>query len=168
MADRWGNLVSYTTTIEQLFGSGIMVPEYGILLNNELTDFDAVPGGPNEVRPFKRPMSSMTPTIVFRNGKPVMTVGSPGGPTIIASVFQVIFNKLEYGMPLKAAIEEPRIYSNLYPDIRWEEGVPERGPQPAAKTRPPVGKRARQHRKRAEHLDRSPVRPLHRRGGFDP
>ncbi|MEW9032312.1 MAG: gamma-glutamyltransferase [Planifilum fimeticola] len=126
VADRWGNLVSYTTTIEQLFGSGIMVPEYGILLNNELTDFDAVPGGPNEVRPFKRPMSSMTPTIVFRNGKPVMTVGSPGGPTIIASVFQVIFNKLEYGMPLKAAIEEPRIYSNRYPDIRWEVGVPER------------------------------------------
>lgn len=126
VADRWGNLVSYTTTIEQLFGSGIMVPEYGILLNNELTDFDAVPGGPNEVRPFKRPMSSMTPTIVFRNGKPVMTVGSPGGPTIIASVFQVIFNKLEYGMPLKSAIEEPRIYSNRYPDIRWEEGVPEK------------------------------------------
>ncbi|SFG12233.1 gamma-glutamyltransferase 1 . Threonine peptidase. MEROPS family T03 [Planifilum fulgidum] len=125
VADRWGNLVSYTTTIEQLFGSGIMVPEYGILLNNELTDFDAVPGGPNEVRPFKRPMSSMTPTIVFRDGKPVLTVGSPGGATIIASVFQVILHKLEYGMPLKAAIEEPRIYSNRYPDIRWEEGVPE-------------------------------------------
>src|SRR5699024_9623453 len=60
VADRWGNLVSYTTTIEQLFGSVIMVPEYGIMLNNELTDFDAIPGGANEVQPNKRPLSSMT------------------------------------------------------------------------------------------------------------
>src|SRR5690606_2977248 len=87
--DKWGNIVSFTTTIEQLFGTGIMVPGYGIMLNNELTDFDAVPGGPNEVEPNKRPMSSMTPTIVFKDDKPFMTVGSPGGATIIASVAQV-------------------------------------------------------------------------------
>nr|WP_309868015.1 gamma-glutamyltransferase [Desmospora profundinema] len=125
VADRWGNLVSYTTTIEQLFGTGIMVPGTGILLNNELTDFDARPGGPNEVQPGKRPMSSMTPTIVFQGGNPVMTVGSPGGPTIIASVAQTILNVLEYDMALKDAIEEPRIYTNAYPNIRWEPGIPD-------------------------------------------
>ncbi|WP_054951321.1 gamma-glutamyltransferase [Numidum massiliense] len=133
VADRWGNLVVYTTTIEQLFGTGIMVPEYGIILNNELTDFDARPGGPNEVQPYKRPMSSMTPTIVFANGQgrdakhkqPLMTVGSPGGATIIASVLQVTLHVLDFDMGLKDAIEEQRIYSNNYPQIRWEEGIPD-------------------------------------------
>lgn len=125
VADRWGNLVSYTSTIEQLFGTGIMAPGTGIMLNNELTDFSARPGGPNEVQPGKRPMSSMTPTIVFKDGKPVMTVGSPGGPTIIASVAQTILNVLEYDQSLKEAIEEPRIYTNAYPTIRWETGIPD-------------------------------------------
>ncbi|MBP2078656.1 gamma-glutamyltransferase [Oceanobacillus polygoni] len=123
VADQWGNLVSNTTTIEQLFGSGIMVPEYGIVLNNELTDFDAVPGGANEVQPNKRPLSSMTPTIVLKDGEPFMTVGSPGGATIITSVTQTIANVIGYGMSIKDAIEEPRIYSNSYPTIRWEYGI---------------------------------------------
>src|SRR5699024_2219780 len=125
VADKWGNLVSYTTTIEQLFGSGIMVPDYGIMLNNELTDFDAVPGGANEVQPNKRPLSSMTPTIVLKDNKPFMTVGSPGGTTIITSVMQTIVNTIGYEMNLKDAIEEPRIYSNTYPTIRWEHGIPD-------------------------------------------
>ena len=125
VADQWGNLVSFTTTIEQLFGSGIMVPDYGIMLNNELTDFDAVPGGANEVQPNKRPLSSMTPTIVLKDNKPFMTVGSPGGTTIITSVMQTIVNTIGYEMKLKDAIEEPRIYSNVYPTIRWEYGVPD-------------------------------------------
>ncbi|WP_420846056.1 gamma-glutamyltransferase [Neobacillus notoginsengisoli] len=123
VADRWGNVVSYTTTIEQLFGTGIMVPGYGIMLNNELTDFDAVPGGANEVQPNKRPLSSMTPTIVFENGKPVLTVGSPGGPTIITSVLQTILHAIEYDMELKAAVEEPRIYTNNINSYRFEEGI---------------------------------------------
>ncbi|OEH54432.1 gamma-glutamyltransferase [Oceanobacillus sp. E9] len=125
IADRWGNLVSYTTTIEQVFGSGIMVPEYGIMLNNELTDFDAIPGGANEVQPNKRPLSSMTPTIVLDEGRPYMTVGSPGGATIITSVTQTIVNTIGYEMSIKDAIEEPRIYSNTYPSIRWEYGIGE-------------------------------------------
>jgi gamma-glutamyltranspeptidase/glutathione hydrolase len=125
VADRWGNLVSYTTTIEQEFGTGIMVPGYGFMLNNEMTDFDAVPGGPNQAEPNKRPMSSMSPTIVFKDRKPVMTVGSPGGPTIIASVFQVLMYTLVDGLDIKSAIEEPRIYSNKYPMILWEAGVPD-------------------------------------------
>lgn len=124
VADSEGNLVSYTTTIEQVFGSGIMVPGYGVMLNNELTDFDAVPGGANQVEPNKRPLSSMTPTIVLQEGKPFMTVGSPGGTTIITSVLQTIVNVIGYDMELKDAIEEPRIYSNDYPGIRWESGIP--------------------------------------------
>ncbi|MCG3088240.1 gamma-glutamyltransferase [Sporosarcina cyprini] len=125
VADQWGNVVSYTTTIEQLFGTGLMVPGYGIMLNNELTDFDAMPGGANQVEPNKRPLSSMTPTIVFENGKPVLTVGSPGGPTIITSVLQTIINSIAYDMELKAAVEEPRIYTNSTSSYRYEEGIPE-------------------------------------------
>lgn len=123
VTDRWGNVVSYTTTIEQVFGTGIMVPGYGIMLNNELTDFDAVPGGANEVQPNKRPLSSMTPTIVFENDKPVLTVGSPGGPTIITSVLQTILHAIEYDMELKAAVEEPRIYTNNLDSYRYEDGI---------------------------------------------
>ncbi|QOK27143.1 gamma-glutamyltransferase [Cytobacillus oceanisediminis] len=124
VTDRWGNVVSYTTTIEQVFGTGIMVPGYGLMLNNELTDFDAVPGGANEVQPNKRPLSSMTPTIVFEDGEPVLTVGSPGGPTIITSVLQTILYAIEYDMELKAAVEEPRIYTNSLNSYRYEEGIP--------------------------------------------
>ncbi|MED1739078.1 gamma-glutamyltransferase [Bacillus swezeyi] len=124
VADQWGNVVSYTTTIEQLFGTGILVPGYGLFLNNELTDFDAVPGGANEVQPNKRPLSSMTPTIVFKDDKPVLTVGSPGGKTIIASVFQTILNYFEYDMSLQDAIEEPRIYTNSLSSYRYESGMP--------------------------------------------
>ncbi len=126
VADSEGNLVSYTTTIEQLFGSGIMVPEYGFMLNNELTDFDAEPGGPNQVRPNKRPLSSMSPTIMARDGEPFLTVGSPGGPTIITSVVQAILHHLEYGFDLIDAIDEPSIYAPESPEItRWEDGIPE-------------------------------------------
>jgi gamma-glutamyltranspeptidase / glutathione hydrolase len=123
VADRWGNVVSYTTTIEQVFGTGIMVPGYGFMLNNELTDFDAVPGGANEVQPNKRPLSSMTPTIVFENGEPVLTVGSPGGPTIITSVLQTIIHAIEYDMELKEAVEQPRIYTNNLNSYRYEDGI---------------------------------------------
>ncbi|MGN8648294.1 gamma-glutamyltransferase [Gracilibacillus sp. HCP3S3_G5_1] len=123
VADKYGNVVSYTTTIEQVFGTGIMVPGYGFMLNNELTDFDAVPGGANEVQPNKRPLSSMTPTIVFENDKPVLTVGSPGGPTIITSVLQTIINVVEYGMEPEAAVAEPRIYTNNLSSYRYEEGI---------------------------------------------
>lgn len=123
VTDKWGNVVSYTTTIEQVFGTGIMVPGYGLMLNNELTDFDAVPGGANEVQPDKRPLSSMTPTIVFEDDKPVLTVGSPGGPTIITSVLQTILHTIEYDMELKAAVEEPRIYTNNLNSYRFENGI---------------------------------------------
>ncbi|MGN7470321.1 gamma-glutamyltransferase [Brevibacillus sp. SAFN-007a] len=121
--DKWGNLVSYTTTIEDVFGSGVMVPGYGFMLNNELTDFDAVPGGVNQVEPGKRPRSSMSPTIVLKDGQPFLAVGSPGGSTIIASVSQTILNVIDHGMNIEDAIRAPRIFSSGYPYVSWEAGI---------------------------------------------
>ncbi|MEX2970026.1 gamma-glutamyltransferase [Streptomyces sp. C184] len=113
-ADRWGNVVSYTLTIEQTGGSAITVPGRGFLLNNELTDFDFAPltkgtPDPNLPGPGKRPRSSMSPTIVMRDGKPMMAVGSPGGATIITTVLQTLVNRLDLGMSLPAAVAAPRI-----------------------------------------------------------
>ncbi|MFF2459841.1 gamma-glutamyltransferase [Peribacillus simplex] len=121
--DKWGNMVSYTTTIEQVFGSGIMVPGYGFMLNNEMTDFDATPGGVNQVEPTKRPRSSISPTILLKDEKPFMAIGSPGGPTIIASVVETITNVIDHNMPIQKAILTPRIYSAGFPTIRWEPGI---------------------------------------------
>jgi gamma-glutamyltranspeptidase/glutathione hydrolase len=108
-ADKWGNLVAYTFTLEQISGSGIAVPGYGFLLNNELTDFSANPADPaNAPAAGKRPRSSMTPTIVLRDGKPVLGTGSPGSAVIITSVMQVLVNHLDFGMSLPEAIAAPR------------------------------------------------------------
>lgn len=111
VADRWGNVVEYTLTIEQTGGSGIVVPGRGFLLNNELTDFSTVynASDPNRIEPLKRPRSSMSPTIVLRNGKPLLAVGSPGGSTIITTVLQVLLNRIDLGMTLPQAIAAPRI-----------------------------------------------------------
>ena len=109
-ADRWGNVVEYTLTIEQTGGSGIVVPGRGFLLNNELTDFSTVydPEDPNRIQPGKRPRSSMSPTIVLRDGKPFLALGSPGGSTIITTVLQMLFNRLDRGMTIPEAIKAPR------------------------------------------------------------
>jgi len=123
--DRWGNIVCCTTTIEQAFGSGIMVPGYGFMLNNEMTDFDFIPGGANQAEANKRPRSSMAPTIVFKDGSPAFTVGSPGGSTIIATVLEVIVNMIDHGMSVQEAIDAPRFFSSSYPIVSWEEGIPE-------------------------------------------
>ncbi|MFC7047174.1 gamma-glutamyltransferase family protein [Halobacteriaceae archaeon GCM10025711] len=124
-ADGDGNLVSWTSTIEQLFGSGNMVPGRGFMLNNELTDFDSFPGGPNEVQPEKRPLSSTSPTVVFRDGEPFFTVGSPGGFTIITTVSQIILNVAEFGMSLEEAVAEPRIFAFGDGRLFAEEAIPE-------------------------------------------
>jgi gamma-glutamyltranspeptidase/glutathione hydrolase len=109
-SDRWGNVVSYTLTIEQTGGSGIVVPGRGFLLNNELTDFTAVydPKDPNRIEGGKRPRSSIAPTIVLKNGRPVYAVGSPGGATIITTVLQTLVNRIDLGMTLPQAVAEPR------------------------------------------------------------
>jgi gamma-glutamyltranspeptidase/glutathione hydrolase len=110
VSDRWGNVVSYTFTIESTGGSGIVVPGYGFLLNNELTDFnfDSLTH-PNRVEGGKRPRSSISPTIVLRDGRPLLAVGSPGGSTIITTVLQILFDRLRLGTPLPAAIAAPRL-----------------------------------------------------------
>ncbi|GAB2457166.1 gamma-glutamyltransferase family protein [Jatrophihabitans fulvus] len=113
-ADKWGNVVSYTNTIEQLGGSGITVPGRGFLLNNELTDFTFAPATPGAYDPNlpaagKRPRSSMSPTIVLRKGRLDFAVGSPGGATIITTVLQILVNHIDLGMSLPAAIAAPRV-----------------------------------------------------------
>jgi len=113
VADGIGDVVSYTNTIEELGGSGIVVPGRGFLLNNELTDFDFVPSqgtapDPNLAAAGKRPRSSMSPTIVLRNGRPLLAVGSPGGASIITTVLQILVNRFDFGMSLPAAIAAPR------------------------------------------------------------
>jgi gamma-glutamyltranspeptidase/glutathione hydrolase len=109
VADKDGNIVSYTFTIESWGGSGIVVPGYGFLLNNEMTDFDFSGPRPNVPEAGKRPRSSMAPTIALRNGKPAFTIGSPGGATIITTVLQSIVNYVDLGMPMSAAIDAPRM-----------------------------------------------------------
>ncbi|MFF1905850.1 gamma-glutamyltransferase [Kitasatospora sp. NPDC058218] len=113
VADRWGNVVSYTLTLEQTGGSGITVPGRGFLLNNELTDFNFTPltpgvPDPNLPGPGKRPRSSLSPTIVLRDGEPVLAAGSPGGATIITTTLQVLLGRLDRGLSLEQAIAAPR------------------------------------------------------------
>lgn len=110
VADKWGNVVEYTLTIEQTGGSGIVVPGRGFLLNNELTDFSTVydPKDPNRIEPGKRPRSSMSPTIILDEGKPFLALGSPGGSTIITTVLQTILNRVDRGMTISQAIAAPR------------------------------------------------------------
>jgi len=113
VVDHRGNVVAYTSTIEQIAGSAIAVPGWGFLLNNELTDFDPArpsPGAPDPNLPAgnKRPRSSMSPTIVLQHGRPKLTVGSPGGATIITTVLQILVNRFDFGMSLPQAIAAPR------------------------------------------------------------
>jgi gamma-glutamyltranspeptidase / glutathione hydrolase len=110
VADRKGNVVSYTFTIESTGGAGIVVPGWGFLLNNELTDFnfDSLDAA-NKVEPGKRPRSSISPTIVTRDGQPVVALGSPGGATIITTVLQLLVEKFDLGKTLPEAIAAPRV-----------------------------------------------------------
>ena len=108
-SDKKGNVVSYTFTIESTGGSGLLVPGYGFLLNNELTDFNYdSTTHPNRVEGGKRPRSSMAPTIVLDKKEPFLALGSPGGSTIITTVLQILFDRLDQGMTLPQAIADPR------------------------------------------------------------
>ncbi|MBV6322320.1 gamma-glutamyltransferase [Duganella violaceipulchra] len=109
VSDKDGNIVSYTYTIESWGGSGIVVPGYGFLLNNEMTDFDFSGPAPNVPEAGKRPRSSMSPTLAFKNGKPAFSIGSPGGATIITTVLQTIFNYVDLGMSMLDAVNAPRL-----------------------------------------------------------
>ena len=119
IVDQDGNIVTWTSTIESAWGTGLMVPGYGFMLNNELTDFNSVPAfnpdpnnynpGANDVAPGKRPRSSMAPTIIFDGNKPVAAFGSPGGSTIIWSVTNMAMNLIDHEMVVQEAINAPRI-----------------------------------------------------------
>ena len=125
--DKEGNAVSVTTTLNNSFGSKVFVENSGFFLNNEMDDFSSKPGYPNffgvvgseanSIQPKKRMLSAMTPTIVLKNNKPHLILGSPGGPSIITSVFQTILNVLEYGMSINDAVSSPRFHHQWYPDL---------------------------------------------------
>jgi gamma-glutamyltranspeptidase / glutathione hydrolase len=124
VADKDGNVVEYTLTIEQTGGSGIVVPGRGFLLNNELTDFSTVydPADPNRIEPKKRPRSSMSPTIVLRGGKPLLALGSPGGSTIITTVLGILVDRLDRGLTLEQAIAAPRAAPSNRTPVSAEQG----------------------------------------------
>jgi gamma-glutamyltranspeptidase/glutathione hydrolase len=126
IVDRWGNAVSLTYTINDDFGAKVIAGRTGFLLNDEMDDFTAKPGTPNlfglvqgtanAIAPGKRPLSSMTPTIVLRDGKPVIVVGTPGGSRIITTVLEIIVNVVDHGMTLTEAVDAPRIHHQWLPD----------------------------------------------------
>jgi len=144
VVDRWGNMVSYTNTIESSHGIGVFAgyrnadgsfKSHGFLLNNELTDFNTAPSinpftgnaGFNDVQPGKRPRSSMTPAMIFTpDGQPLIAYGSPGGATIINSVLNVTLNLIDHKMTLPDAIRAPRVsVTNTGSAISLEPGFPQ-------------------------------------------
>ncbi|HSR12911.1 MAG TPA: gamma-glutamyltransferase [Thermodesulfobacteriota bacterium] len=125
VADGSGNLVSLTQTINAFLGSGVVVPGTGFLLNNEMRDFDPLPGRPNSIQPLKRPVSSMSPTIVLKDGRPFLSIGMPGSVRIISVLPQILINIIDFGMDLQRAIDAPRIHVDSG-EIWMEPRVPER------------------------------------------
>jgi gamma-glutamyltranspeptidase/glutathione hydrolase len=127
IVDQYGNAVSVTTTLNGGYGSYVVIDGAGFIMNNEMDDFSVKPGTANlygligaeanKIEPRKRMLSSMTPTIIEKNGKLKMVVGTPGGSTIITSVFQTILNVLEFGMSAEEAVSAPRFHHQWMPDI---------------------------------------------------
>ena len=135
VVDRFGNAVSNTYTLNFSYGMGLVADGTGVLLNNELDDFAAKPDAPNaygligyeanEPGPGKRPLSSMTPTIVLKDGKPFLVTGSPGGSRIITTVLQIVVNVIDRGMDIAGAVSAPRLHNQWMPDqVFAEPGVP--------------------------------------------
>ncbi len=134
--DKNGNMVANTYTLNLSYGSGIVVPGTGVLLNNEMDDFSAAPGAPNfygliggeknAIAANKRPLSSMTPALIFKDGEPFMSVGAPGGARIITAVFNVVVNVIDRGMNIADAADAPRIHHQWLPDLlMYEPGLGE-------------------------------------------
>jgi gamma-glutamyltranspeptidase / glutathione hydrolase len=134
VVDAQGNAVAVTYTLNGAFGSGVTVPGLGFLLNNEMDDFAAQPGAANmfglvqgeanAIQPNKRPLSSMVPTIILRDGRLFMLAGSPGGSRIPSAVLQVILNVIDFGMNAQDAVDAPRIHHQWQPDkLYLERGI---------------------------------------------
>jgi len=129
--DQYGNVVSNTYTLNFSYGSGIMIPGTGMLMNNEMDDFSSKPGVPNgygllgseanSIQANKRPLSSMTPSIIFKNNKPYLVLGSPGGSRIITTVLQVALNVMEHNMNVAEAVNSPRIHHQWLPEVLMME-----------------------------------------------
>src|SRR5207249_2160346 len=133
-ADRAGNWVACTATINTSFGCKVVVPGTGVVLNNEMDDFSIQPGvanyfglvgaEANAAAPGKRPLSSMSPTIVLKEGKPIFSVGAAGGPTIISQTVLAIINTIDFGMPVERALAQPRFHHQWRPDeLRIERNI---------------------------------------------
>ena len=136
VVDKWGNTVAVNQTVNLWFGSKLTLPGTGVVLNDEMDDFSAQPGMPNafgliggeanSIAPGKRPLSSMSPTIVVKDGKPVLLLGGAGGSRIITAVLQVIVNVVDFGMTIEKALEHPRFHHQFKPNILFtESGFPE-------------------------------------------
>jgi gamma-glutamyltranspeptidase/glutathione hydrolase len=134
--DKWGNMASVTTTLNGNFGSKTVIGGAGFFINNEMDDFSIKPGVPNmygaiggeanAIAPGKRMLSSMTPTVVLKNGKPFMVVGTPGGTTIPTSVYQTIVDIIDFKMTPQEAVNKPKFHHQWLPDeIQVEKGFPE-------------------------------------------
>ena len=129
--DQYGNAVSNTYTLNFSYGSGIMIPGTGMLMNNEMDDFSSKPGVPNgygllgseanSIQAHKRPLSSMTPTIIFKDNNPYLVLGSPGGSRIITTVLQVALNVMEHDMNVAQAVNSPRIHHQWLPEVLMME-----------------------------------------------
>ncbi len=133
MVDGDGNAVSVTYTLNGSFGAAVVAPGTGVLLNDEMDDFAVKPGAanqfglvqgdPNSIRPGKRPLSSMTPTIVEKDGRAVFVLGSPGGPRIITAVLETLMNLVDFRMAPEAAVASPRFHHQYLPDtVFYEKG----------------------------------------------
>ena len=130
-ADKWGNWVSITTTVNTSFGSKVIIPGTGVVMNNQMDDFSSQPGAPNafslvgseanSIQPGKRPLSSMSPTVVVKDGKPVISIGAAGGPTIITQVVQGLVNMIDLGMSVEQALATPRIHNQWRPRVSMIE-----------------------------------------------
>jgi gamma-glutamyltranspeptidase/glutathione hydrolase len=134
IADKDGNAVSVTYTLNDWFGARVTAAKTGVLLNDEMDDFTAKPNTPNlygliqgeanAIEPGKRPLSAMTPTIVVRDGKPFMVLGAPGGPRIVTAVLQVLLNVIDFRMNIQDAIDAPRFHHQWKPDkLYLEQGI---------------------------------------------
>ena len=136
-ADSEGNWVACTATVNTSFGSKVIIPGTGVIMNNEMDDFSIAPGVPNAfgllgaaanaVAPGKRPLSSMSPTIVLKDGKPILAVGAAGGPTIITQTLLAIIHTIDFGLPIQKALAQPHFHHQWTPDqVRIERKIGEK------------------------------------------
>lgn len=124
VADKEGNMITVTQTINRFFGAGVIPAGTGILLNDEMDDFTPDPASVNASEPGKRPLSSITPTLLLKDGKPFATLGAPGATRIITAICNVIINMVDYGMDIVKAVDAPRIHNGNDKETQLEKRIP--------------------------------------------